>query len=31
MAGGSVDSERIIRRWRQADGRFSLQLEVLYH
>lgn len=31
MAGGSVDSERIIRRWRQTDGRFSIQLEVLYH
>lgn len=31
VAGGSIDNERIIRRWRQADGRFSVQFEVSYH
>jgi hypothetical protein len=31
VAGGHVDSERIIRRWRQPDGRYSVQFEVSYH
>lgn len=30
IAGGRVDSSRIAKRWRQSDGTYSLQLEVLY-
>jgi len=30
LAGGRVALSRIAKRWRQADGTFSLQLEVTY-
>jgi len=31
VAGGHVDDTRIIKRWRQSDGHYSVQFEVKYH
>jgi hypothetical protein len=31
IAGGQIALSRISKRWRQADGTYSLQLEVTYH
>jgi hypothetical protein len=31
IAGGKVERSRISKRWRQPDGTYSLQLEVIYH